>query len=459
MRTRFIIASILLLGLLGCGSTKDVQQKQFLPKPEWVKSKPSSQTYYYGIGATRKTLDANQYMQNARQNALADMAGEISVNISSNSVIHAFESNLNFSEDFTSTIKTQAQQELEGYEMVDSWEDAENYWYFYKLSKARHQELKEKLRSDDITQSILLFTSALKSRSQGDVRLDIIQFIKELIPIKPYFSEPLPVEYNGEQIYLGSEIYKELAYTINQLEIVPINKNISVQMGSEVPTSQLQFMATGYPTGPVHSIPLLAAYSEKPIRNNKQQTNANGIAEFSIDIVRSKNSIETFSVTLNIDDFLAETDADPLTRKLVKRFNLPNASVIINVTTASFAIITKETVLGEEQIPPLLEEGFKKKITDAKFNITHDTQNADYIVTIVAVANPQPETEQYKNVLVEGSIKMQNKSGDIVYFKSLEGFKGRHFNYKQAANEAFREVCRKCENSYFREMLDAVAKR
>ena len=459
MKIQLVITTILLLALLGCGGTKKVPQEQFPPKPEWVKSRPASQTYYYGIGATRKTLDANQYMQNARQNALADMAGEISISISSNSVIHAFESNLNFSEDFTSTIRAQAQQDLEGYEMVDSWEDAENYWFFYKLSKAHYQEIKEKRRADAITQSLQLFTSAIKSRTQGDVRLAIVQFIKALSPIKPYFSEPLPIEFNGEQIYLGSEIFKELAYTINQLEIVPINKSITVKLGSEVPASQLRFVAKGYPTGPVHSIPLLASYSEKPIRNNKQQTNSSGIADFSIDAVRSKNNVETFSVTLNIDDFLAEAGTDPLIRKLIKRFNLPSASMVINVRTVSFAVVTKETVLGEAQIPPLLEEGFKRKSAEAGFAITHDTQNADYTVTIVAVANPLSETGQYKNVSVEGSIKMQNNSGDIIYFKSLEGFKGRHFNYKQAANEAFREVCRKFENSYFREIQEAVAKR
>ena len=459
MKTRLVVTIILLFGLIGCGGSKKTQKELFPPKPEWVKSRPSSQTYYYGIGAARKTLDANQYTQTARQNALADMAGEISISISSNSVIHAFESNLNFSEDFTSTIRAQAQQDLEGYEMVDSWEDAENYWYYYKLSKARYQEIKEKRRADAITQSLQFFSSALKSRTQGDIRLAIVQFIKALAPIKPYFSEPLPVDFNNEQIYLGNEIFKELASTINQLEITPVNKNITVKPGSEVPATQLQFMAKFQPAGLVRSIPLLASYSEKPIRNNKQQTSDNGIAEFNIDVVRSKNSVETFSATLNIDDFLSEAGADPLIRKLVKRFRLPSAAMVLNVSKVNLAIIVKETILGEAQIPPLLEESFKRKSIDAGFVTTSDSQNADYIVTIIAVANPLQETGQYKNVSVEGSIEVKNKSGHSIYSKSLEGFNGRHFNYKQAANEAFREVCRKFENSYFREIQEAIAKR
>jgi hypothetical protein len=459
MKIRLAVITILLSGLFSCGGSKKVQQEQFRPKPEWIKSRPSSQAYYYGIGASRKTLDANQYMQSARQNALADMAGEISVSISSNSVLHAFESNLNFREDFTSTIRTQAQQDLEGYEMVDSWEDAENYWVFYKLSKAQHQEIKEKRRANAITQSLNFYSNALNSRNQGDIRSSIVQLIKALNPIKPYFSEPLPANYKGKQIYLGSEILNELTHTLNQIKIVPVNKSIMVKLGNEILPSQLQFMVKGSSTNPAHGIPLLASYTEKPIRNNKQRTNANGVAGFSVDIVRSKSSIETFSATLDMDDFLAEANADPLIRKLVKPFNLPNASININIRTINFAVVVKETVLGKAQIPPMLKESFERKSSEAGFKVTPNQQNADYIATIIAVANPRTETGQYKNVQVEGSIKVQTNQGDVIYLKALDGFNGRHFNYEQAANEAFREVIRKFENSYFREIQEAIAKR
>ncbi|HPF93435.1 MAG TPA: LPP20 family lipoprotein, partial [Tenuifilaceae bacterium] len=125
MRTKLltIIGFVLLLG--ACVGGKKVQGP---PKPDWVTNRPTSPMYYYGIGAARKSSDVSQYQQAARQNALADMANEISISISSNSVIHAFESNLNFREDFTSTIRAQTQQDLEGYEQVDSWDDENTYW-------------------------------------------------------------------------------------------------------------------------------------------------------------------------------------------------------------------------------------------------------------------------------------------------------------------------------------------
>ncbi|HCX99489.1 MAG TPA: hypothetical protein DG754_05045, partial [Bacteroidales bacterium] len=130
MRTKALVILTISVLLSACGGSKKVQGP---PPPDWVPNRPTSQLYYYGVGAARKTLDVSQYQQAARQNALADMANEISINISSNSVIHAFESNLNFTEDFSSTIRAQTQQDLEGYEQVDSWDDVNNYWVYYRL--------------------------------------------------------------------------------------------------------------------------------------------------------------------------------------------------------------------------------------------------------------------------------------------------------------------------------------
>lgn len=459
MKIRLVIIILFLSGLLACGGSKKVQQEQLNPAPEWIKSRPSSQTFYYGIGTSRKTLDANQYMQGARQNALADMASEISVSISSNSVLHSFESNLNFNEDFSSTIRARAQQDLEGYEMVDSWEDDENYWVFYKLSKAHYQEIKEKRKSDAITQSLNFYDSAIKYHNKGNFRLAIVQLIKALNPIKPYFSEPITAEFNGKQIYLGAEIVKEITHTLNQLKIVPVNKSITVKLGNEVPVSQLQFMVTANTNSPVQAIPLLASYSEKPIRNNKQLTNANGIAEYSIDAVRSKKNFETFSVIVDIEDFLKEANADPLIRKLINRFTLSREAIRINIEKLNLAIISSETMLGEQLKPGILESSFKQKAIEAGYIVKTDNSNVDYTVRIAAVINPRKDNSEFKTVSLGGQISVENKQGVKIYQKSLEGFIGRNFNHKQAAEDAFGEARRRLENTFFREIQETISKR
>lgn len=459
MKIRLLLVSTLLFVLIGCSGGKKAQQAQLAPQPEWVKMRPSSPTYYYGIGAVRKSMDVSQYQQAARQNALADMAGEISTTISSNSVLHAFESNLGFREDFTSTIRAQTQQDLEGYELVDSWEDLENYWVYYRLSKVRYQELKEQRKNDAVSRSFDYFTSGLGQRDQGNIRMAIVQLVKALEPIKSYFSEPLPVELNGQQIFLGNEIFKELSTTISQLQVVPINREVSIKTGQALTTDHLLF-ETRFPSfGAVSDIPLVAQYSEKPIRNNKQRSSVQGQAQFEVDVVRSSKTSEVFSVTIDMDEMLAEAGADPLIRRLVNRFVLSQGATRINIQKPKFAIISNEIMLGEPQKPGILEASFKQKAVEAGYVVITDGSDVDFTVRITAVASPRDNTGQFKNVAIAGQLSVENDKGVKIYQRSLEGFIGRHFDYKQAGEDAFRDARRRLESTFFREIQEAVAKR
>lgn len=456
MRIRLIVVAIVLAGSFGCGSSKKAQQ-QVAPQPEWVKMRPSSATYYYGIGAVRKTMDVGQYQQAARQNALADMAGEISTNISSNSVLHAFESNLNFREDFTSTIKAQTQQDLEGYELVDSWEDLENYWVFYRLSKSQYQELKERRKSEAVKRSFDFFTSGVSEREQGNIRTAFVQLLKSLEPIKPYFSESLPVSYNGQEIFLGNEIFKELSATISNLDVVPVSNTLEVKIGEGLSQGQIAFETRYETQGLVSDIPLQAKYSEKPIRNNKLRSDGQGLAKFQIDVVRSAKTREVFTTEVNIDDMLVEAGADQFVRRMVHRFTIPKGTIAINIIRPSFSIESNEIMLGEQQIPGVLETSFRQKAIDAGFVVK--SGKADYTVRIMAVASPGKDGGQFKTVSLDGQIAIVNSNGTKIYQQSLEGFIGRHFDYKQAADDAFREARRRFENSFFRDIQEAVTKR
>ncbi|MDD2278171.1 MAG: LPP20 family lipoprotein [Bacteroidales bacterium] len=453
MKTKALAIVTISLLLSACGGTKKVQGP---PQPEWVTNRPKSQLYYYGVGAARKTLDVSQFQQAARQNALADMSSEISVSISSNSVIHAFESNLNFNEDFTSTIRAQTQQDLEGYEQVDSWEDLNNYWVYYRLSKLQYQQLKEKRKNDAVTRSLDFFLSGINAREGGDVRLGLVQMVKALEPIKPYFSEPLPVDINGSEVFLGNEIFKEISNTLAQITIVPAKVYISVKAGQAIPSSMLAFDAFFRSSIPIVSLPLEVEYSEKPMRNNKQRTNSNGNASFDIDVVRSKKSLESFTAKIDINDILSEAGTDPLTRRLINRFNLPNGTIRINIEKPIIYITSSETNLGEVIKPGYIEQSIKKKAVEMGYLVKDVLEEADYIIEIIAATSSKGQAGQFKVACLEGTLSLETRNGNQLYHKPLSGFEGRHFELKQAGEEAFKDAKRKVEISYFREMHEAM---
>ena len=78
----------------------------------------------------------------AKKNALYDLASEIKVDISSNSVLYTVQNNNNFNENFNSLIKLSNSDNIEGYTLVDSYENEKQYWVYYQLDKQEYANRK-----------------------------------------------------------------------------------------------------------------------------------------------------------------------------------------------------------------------------------------------------------------------------------------------------------------------------
>jgi hypothetical protein len=99
--------------------------------PNWVSSRPNNGFKYVGIGFAEKK--GGNYQMDAKKNALYDLASEIKVDISSNSVLYTVQNNNNFNENFNSLIKLSNSDNIEGYTLVDSYENDKQYWVYYQL--------------------------------------------------------------------------------------------------------------------------------------------------------------------------------------------------------------------------------------------------------------------------------------------------------------------------------------
>ena len=77
-------------------------------KPKWITNRPIDNNYYIGIGKSSKLESNDDYIQIAKNNALADIISEISVKISSNSILSQFEDNSGYKETYEAQIKIAA---------------------------------------------------------------------------------------------------------------------------------------------------------------------------------------------------------------------------------------------------------------------------------------------------------------------------------------------------------------
>ena len=117
------------------------QPQGTLAQPLWLKSRPNSAFKYVGIGFAEKSK-GQSYIMEAKKNALFDLASEIKVDISSNSVLYSVQNNKQYNESFNSLIKLSNSEYLEGYQLIDSYEDQNTYWVYYQLDKDLYAKTK-----------------------------------------------------------------------------------------------------------------------------------------------------------------------------------------------------------------------------------------------------------------------------------------------------------------------------
>ena len=198
--------------ILSCCSPKVVAPDPESLKPEWLKSQPFLSGYYTGIGHSRKD-GSNNYVQSAKKSALDDLVSQIKVNVSGTSILSQFEADKKFTERYEQIIQTTTAEEIEEFELVDAWEDASNYWVYYRLSIARYRQIKEEQKRNATILATDYLKKARQSEKNGDRLQAITYYFQAFRSVEKYLAEPIKVTVDDREVLLVNEIYSSIQST------------------------------------------------------------------------------------------------------------------------------------------------------------------------------------------------------------------------------------------------------
>ena len=201
-------AVLILLGLCTAIASGD--------EPEWVRKRPISQEFYVGIGMARKDRPAAEYTEGARNVALNDIASQITVSISSDVLRTVLEKNEQLEDEFQSRIRASTTAELEGVQLVDTYETDEEYWVYCRLSRSDYEARRAGKLNAAATQSLDLYTRGRQAEREGKTGLALGLYGQAFGPIEKYLAEPLVVQSEGRSVYLVNEVYTSLRTLLNQ---------------------------------------------------------------------------------------------------------------------------------------------------------------------------------------------------------------------------------------------------
>ncbi len=422
--------------------------------PDWVKQKPQSPFYYIGVSSSPKRgFSPGEYIQSAQQRALANLASEISVNIESKSMLSIIEINYNISENFSSDITATTSMELEEYELFDTWEDNDNYWVYYRLSREKYLQLRQEKKNKAIEDAKNKYFQAQK---MIDKKMHINAyklFADALADIKLYLGESTLTEINGQEADLGNFIFSEIIRFFNDIKIDYPENEITIKRGVEIHPDLVTFRILDKNDNPVQNMPFRINFSGSGLLRNIETSDSEGKIICAMKQISSVSNFETLNIGIDMPN-LARTSTDHMTRNILRNIPAPERSVRIIIKKPAVYINSDEKEFDNE----LEGKPFKNAIisnTGRDFNIVDDKDTADYIITIQSNTTEKGVYLSEYYITISCIINLTDKQGNNLFQRNIRNdYTGRDFN--NASQTAYQSVSRTIERSITRDIVNAV---
>jgi len=452
---RFFYVILIVSLTWSCSSHKQATQAPPPPPaPHWVSQKPIDGFYYSGIGMAVK--NSGDYLSIAKNNALNDLASEISVQIKSTSVLYQVEQNEKFREEFTANTRLKSLENIEGFELVSTYENPREYWVYYRLSKSEYNALKKARKEMAINKAVDFYEKAKIFKADAQYDDALIYGIKALEAIKNYLGDGLKTTINGSEVYLGNELFSFLTETVNEINISALMETIDITRGQSLDPEFLSFTVTGMDFSGISGLPIYFYYSGHRLKNNELITDANGIVNYPLGKIVSKNATEYLQANLNMVSITKEATDDPIVSKLVAKISGPEARIKIKVKKPIIFIKSVESNLNEELSSPILASTFKNEFLKAEFSVTDDPENADFLLEIRSSTEQISTSSGFFSASLNADIKLYDRQLNLLYTHQINQLKGVQLNYSKAGLDAYSKASDEISKRIFRDLRRRV---
>jgi hypothetical protein len=450
---RFLV--ILTVFIAGC-SHRIAPTDQEASKPSWLKTTPFEDGYYTGIGHSNKAGN-NNYIQEAKKSAFDDLVSEIKVNVSSTSVLSSMEVDKKLQEQYEQIVKTTATDDIEEFELVDAWEDANNYWVYYRLSIARYRQIKEEQKNNAVTLATDYLNKARVSERTGDYLQATGFYFQALRSLEKYLGEAIRVQIEGQDVLLTNEIYASIQRMLEKINLridpseILLNRRVNQ-------TSPSVIASVNYTDGrPAQNFPLKAFFEKGEGDIFPQyKVDDKGKARILLNRIGSKELEQRVVVQVDIDALSGNSNS--LIYALIsKTFNVPRAQVLLKVQRPVVYVTSDEKSLGGSKSYTQISNKLKNLLANNGFEFTDDKTSADLWFDVTADSEKGSISGSIYITYLTSIIKvMAMKEGKEIYATTLDRVKGYGLDYDKSSVDAYNKALETLEKERMHEIIATV---
>lgn len=421
-KTVFIFLSFVLGAAQLIAQTELVQEAK---APLWVSSRPNNGMKFVGIGFADKTKGGN-YQMEAKKNALYDLSSEIKVDISSNSVLYTVQNNNNFNENFNSLIKLSNSDNIEGYTLVDSYENEKQYWVYYQLDKQEYLDKKNQKKQLTINRASGFINASFYDEKNQDFSSSLKKRIQAFGVLTPYLGEE--INFNPDQTSGIKNIFDLTTLIQNQLQSITVveQKSIPVLKPYQAQYSPLFYRLQLKNKIPLQNFPLLVSSDDDKI-NVSEKTLSNNAGELQVKVnsVEPLNQYVSFSLNPDIHSLMGNDSVGRVGITLLKQFiQTSSLKVQANVSNIAIYVASTENNFGKPTGHTAIESLIKQKFNGQEIRLTDRSDDADYVIESVADTKEDVSSDileksygiKLANLLI--NIQLKNKATNEVLYKT-----------------------------------------
>ena len=449
--------SVLFFLLISCSPKVKPPDPESL-KPAWLKNEPLQDGYYTGIGHSIKD-GTNDYIQAAKKSALNDLASQIKVTVSGTSVLNQLEENNKLTEKYQEIIQTKATDEIEEFEMVDAYEDASNYWVYYRLSIARYREIKENQKRDATLLATDYYNKGKLAEKNGERLQAITFYFQAFRSLEKYLGEAIRVTINGQDLLLVNEVYASIQDALDKISIKVNPEEIKINRRLNQNAQAVTAKATYHDINkPAVNLPLFASF-EKGSGDvfPDYKANESGSAKILINKIGSRDLEQTVTVKVGIDALSGGASSSPIYSLVTKTLAIPSAQVILKVQRPVVYMTIDEKSLGMQKTNYQFSDKLKNLLATAGFEFTGAEKTADLRFDITSDSEKGTVSGSIYITYVTSVIRVTAvKEGREVYATTLNRIKGYGLDYDKSSIDAYNKATDSLEKDIIPDLLNAV---
>lgn len=421
--------------VISCGTPKkQLVSEQY--QPIWIKKTPIDDSQYIGIGMASKKNP--NYREIALKMALTEISNSISVTVSSTNQLQVFQYDNSFSDFYSMSSKIASNAFLEGYTIVDTYQNDEFYYNYITLSKQKHQEATQKRIQNAFEASKFKFNNAQNEKVKANFQEAIALKIQALEHITPFLNEDLRLLHNGNNVPYASLLTQQIFDDLKAITIQIPTKKISINHTTDAEMIVPPTCIVLCNKKPLANFPINATFSWQLGTSEPFFSVADGSIPLQFPRKCSNNTNEVITLSPAITKWINSLSKNEIVQKILA--TIPPKNYVVEVQKIMPQLNITYNGLSDNTILKSFDTTLKQSFATDNFRVIQ-SKKPDFILNFQFNKTKSLQINDKISVIYACQIKvMKANTSAIVYEYTLEDNIGIGTSEQNAIENALESV-------------------